>query len=53
MSGSRNHLEALIDKMMEQLQRENPHVNYKRKQKAKPCKKPKNVKSVPPLSSLH
>jgi len=54
MSGSSSALSAIVDRMMEKLQRENPDVEYKRKvrqKKEKPCKKRKR-KSSPPSSSL-
>lgn len=55
MSGSANPLDAIVDRMMEQLQKENPHIDYKRKQKPKEeeCEKPKRKSSRRSPSSLH
>lgn len=50
MSGTSDPVSAIVDRMMERLQKENPNINFKRKpKKEKPCKPPKRRKS----SSLH
>ena len=42
---------AIVERMMEQLQKDNPNIDYKRKKKEpKPCKKPRKKRSS---SSLH
>jgi hypothetical protein len=40
MSGTSDPVSAIVDRMMEKLQKENPNVNYKRKPKKEkePCK---------------
>jgi len=50
--GSTDPVVAIVERMMEQLQKENPGVNYKRKPKKekKPKCKPKSPKR---LSHLH
>ena len=51
MSGTTDPVVAIVERMMEKLQKENPNVNYKRKpKKEKPCKLPKRRR---PSSSLH
>ena len=40
--GSTDPVVAIVERMMEQLQRENPHINYKRKPKK--LKQPKKRK---------
>jgi hypothetical protein len=48
MSGTTDPVTAIVERMMEKLQKENPNINYKRKpKKEKPCK-PKRGRS-----SLH
>jgi hypothetical protein len=50
MSGTSDPVVAIVERMMERLQKENPNTNFKRKQKKeKPCKPAKRPKS----SSLH
>jgi hypothetical protein len=51
MSGSSDPISAIVDRMMEKLQKENPNVNYKRKQKKEKVKKSCNPKRE--QSSLH
>jgi hypothetical protein len=54
MSGSSNVLDAIIDRMMEKLKRENPNVDYYRKPKKE--KVPRQRKSrlkPPPKQKLH
>jgi hypothetical protein len=52
--GSTDPVVAIVERMMEQLQKDNPGVDYKRKpKKEKPCKKPKRKSSLPSRSSLH
>jgi hypothetical protein len=43
--GSTDPVTAIVERMMEKLQRENPNVNYKRKGKVKVAK-PKKKKQV-------
>jgi len=52
--GSSDPVVAIVERMMEQLQKENPHIDYRRKQKApKECKKPKHKSPRRSSSSLH
>ena len=44
--GSTDPVTAIVERMMEKLQRENPNVNYKRKGKAPPKPKRKTRKQV-------
>lgn len=52
--GTTDPVVAIVERMMEQLQKDNPGVDYKRKTKVKepkPCKKPKRKSTS--SSSLH
>jgi len=52
--GTTDPVVAIVERMMEQLQKDNPGVDYKRKpKKEKPCKKPKRKQRSTPQSSLH
>ncbi len=53
MSGASDPVSAIVDRMMEKLQKENPNVNYKRKQKAETCKPKRQPKRSRKSSSLH
>jgi hypothetical protein len=45
MSGTTDPVVAIVERMMERLQKENPSVNYKRKPKKEKSCKPKRKRS--------
>jgi hypothetical protein len=52
MSGSSTALDAIVDRMMEKLQRENPDIDYYRKPKKEKVPRQKKQKP-PPKQKLH
>jgi hypothetical protein len=54
MSGSTSNLDAIVDRMMERLQQENPTVDYYKKSKEKKEKVPRQKKPKEPIKqTLH
>jgi hypothetical protein len=47
MSGSTSLIDAIVDRMMERLQKENPHVDYYRKPKKEQVPRKKKQKPLP------
>jgi hypothetical protein len=52
MSGSSSLIDAIVDRMMERLKKENPHVDYHRKPKKEKVPRKKKQKE-PPKQRLH
>jgi hypothetical protein len=47
MSGSTSLIDAIVDRMMERLKKENPHVDYYRKPKKEKVPRKKKEKKSP------
>ena len=52
MSGSSSLIDAIVDRMMEKLQRENPDVDYYKKPKKEKVPRQK-LEKKPPKQKLH